>query len=505
MPQDPLENEDEVIEISEESLDQDFKDFDITLESLQEICRIEDEMLSANGVCKQHAISIEEFSPGAFGDDYPIEGFTMAPSKTNYNVALEAVSINKDTLKVAAIAGVAGLLLRVVWWIFGKMKDTGAAAGGAGSGARSSAESAEKAKEAAKTISNVKDPLVPLDAATEKPKGSDSQRIKELSGLTTSSLSADDIAGLKGKDIAQIIEARRGEFVKKSFMNYNEAHEKILKNPSQIVNLMSKLGTAIMDRVDKDKINHSNYVQFLVKKTTAGESGNESIGRDGTNVIGQSLVKDIIKIFGVTQEGVTELDLINAAIQNMTSMANNIYGADKVDVDAVNEFVKKSSEDMFEVTMDTSDLENALKEISKQVEQARDERLSAVSHTGNKDQLDKFYRDMKESFQVTQKMSSIYFMLSKYIGQIYTAAISSNGNYINLVKNVLKIGVKFSKSTELENMKKHAEEMDVRVKGLKEAVDVIKKSREENTQELQKEKEKQSKSGGFLSFLKSNK
>ena len=112
------------------------------------------EMFTTGKVSRQMAMSLESISPDLINDRYPINSYTLHPSRTNLSVAMEAAFKGRNVLIGGLVAGILFLLVK----IFGKLGETGAGTASNGAAIASSAKPLVDAAKAAETLS--KNPTV---------------------------------------------------------------------------------------------------------------------------------------------------------------------------------------------------------------------------------------------------------------------------------------------------------------------------------------------------------
>lgn len=126
----------------------------LALEQLKGLQSLRSKLKSVGGINQTMAMECENISPGFVNYNNPIMGFSVLPSKANFNLAMEEL----DKVQIGIIAGVlaatAALIYKFVKWIRGK-KDDGGGEGGGGGGGGSDLPSPEALKETGSTINEL--------------------------------------------------------------------------------------------------------------------------------------------------------------------------------------------------------------------------------------------------------------------------------------------------------------------------------------------------------------
>ena len=109
------------------------------------------EMFTTGKVSRQMAMSLESISPDLINDRYPINSYTLHPSRTNLSVAMEAAFNGRNVLIGGLVAGMLLLLVK----IFSKLGEPGASTGSNGAAIASSAKPLVEAAKTAEELSKV--------------------------------------------------------------------------------------------------------------------------------------------------------------------------------------------------------------------------------------------------------------------------------------------------------------------------------------------------------------
>lgn len=124
------ESSDELLEppepdVSAIQMVNDIVDADATLQekiaTLEEFCDIIETQVDVpfQHICREAAAALEDFEPGIFGKKYPVKSFTIKPSKTNYQPAMEAI----DSKIIAIVGAIVAALLALIAKLFGSNKN----------------------------------------------------------------------------------------------------------------------------------------------------------------------------------------------------------------------------------------------------------------------------------------------------------------------------------------------------------------------------------------------
>ena len=109
------------------------------------------EMFTTGKVSRGMAMSLESISSDLIDERYPINSYTLKPSRTNLNVAMEAAMSGRNIL----IGGIIGGILLLLVKIFSKLGETGASTGATGSAIADSGKALSKAGEAAEELNKI--------------------------------------------------------------------------------------------------------------------------------------------------------------------------------------------------------------------------------------------------------------------------------------------------------------------------------------------------------------
>ena len=109
------------------------------------------EMFTTGKVSRGMAMSLESISSDLIDERFPINSYTLKPSRTNLNVAMEAAMSGRNIL----IGGIIGGILLLLVKIFSKLGETGASTGATGSAIADSGKALNKAGEAAEELNKI--------------------------------------------------------------------------------------------------------------------------------------------------------------------------------------------------------------------------------------------------------------------------------------------------------------------------------------------------------------
>ncbi len=251
------------------------------------------EMFTTGKVSRQMAMSLESISPDLISERYPVNSYTIHPSRTNLSVAMEAAFNGRNFLIGGLVAGVLMLLVK----IFSKLGETGSGTASNGTAIASSAkplvEAAKTAEELSKipTVAERINTLMKEDAyinKLEKYKGHYTKSMDVLAHNVTSDKYVQAV-NLSMK----IIPIRQPNGIAKLQTAIGEAFDYILKSTEDI-----------LDR-DKSKGQTPGSVEFLDRANPAADQLKILKNNLPSNEIGLVL-KDVVefcKLGGVEVEG----------------------------------------------------------------------------------------------------------------------------------------------------------------------------------------------------------
>lgn len=109
------------------------------------------EMFTTGKVSREMAMSLESISPDLIDERFPVNSYTLKPSRTNLSVAMESALSGRNIL----IGGIIGGILLLLVKIFSKLGETGASTGAAGTAIAASGKPLIKAAEAADELRKI--------------------------------------------------------------------------------------------------------------------------------------------------------------------------------------------------------------------------------------------------------------------------------------------------------------------------------------------------------------
>ena len=115
---------------------------------------IRDELLSHEGVNRQLAAAMESIQAGIIPEEYPLNSFTKAHSKTNYKVSQEAIDIALAAALGVFVGAMLAVLARLLKWMHQALF--------------ASTKSAQKAEVAGKNVTTLAEEIVRLEQVMNK-------------------------------------------------------------------------------------------------------------------------------------------------------------------------------------------------------------------------------------------------------------------------------------------------------------------------------------------------
>lgn len=498
-----IEDED----ITEMRIEETMAGFESLCDKLNRLDAVTRDMAVGDGICKMDAIALEAIDPNMLDlDRYPVDSFTIGRTKTNLDVAMEAITVTKDHVKGGVIAAAVLVVAKIIHWLykkiaslFGKVEASKEVA----AAAKATAKSADKAVDA---ISSGGSKRISPDAEDE-PKVSTTQLKKVIEAPR---LIQQDIKNMTCKQVSTVLEARRGEHFVRAFQTRNtELIADMLANPKEYIGEMGKFYDAINKRINWHIDQFDFYNKVLQRaKYDAGDSAlyaqanadtkeaKEKVGFSRAAITvrqafgkgyqpasdGMNVAKAIFKMadMDLSPGKYTFDERLYVALQNIR---DNKAGKPVERFSPEYKNIQDALELIERTNFDGSDLVDRMGELQKKVDLHKQHGGpgSSVHSPIESDTMTEWFDGYRGDIAATNYMARFYVMMLAEIGRITEASIQANGWYGDDVRTALTLMVKHKEefgSSTAKKLERAADDMGERLNGFREKIDEWKSRRE---------------------------
>lgn len=472
-------------------IEESFEQFDIAFENYCRVGEILEEMKTTTTVSKPQMVSLENHFPGSLPENCLIEGFTVYESKTNYDVAMEAVTLTEDHAKGALALIGAGLLARVLFWVYQKVK-------GIGGQSKASLDSAKAASDTAKESNDILKEFkslgseIPVEREDKKPISSSdfntTYNEKELSPL-----SKEVMAGMSGEQLTKLLIRRQATRLENTFNGkYNKMMEAMLNKPSDWLALLITINQT-MGKLTSNLEKQHDEMLFAIKKSrgqkadrgegdihsvsdtfdAAGLTDSEDASGTGQfkarrfsiDKISPNLISKLDSLLGSKYSGDNELEhilIIKDALTSDETSFSSIIDSSKIELNDIYKFV-----DVVESKhLDTEDFTDRLQSIYSKL--GGEDKPISGEVTGQRQYniIAKAAAVQREEIRKAQTLAAIYTFILRNVGLILKLSISVNGNNSKDVQRVLNSSKSLIKDKGSKKLKDYADKYEEKLNNL---------------------------------------